>query len=878
MENEDREAKNIPIQEIFANGQNVTLGVNPVNSVSQNNANTANNAAITNNTANANDEDTANDSIANFPKIVSLGNVSVSEPNIPDQSLSFKDIMPIKLIVIFLGLYLFSLVLNKYTFNSLPLINISFLFFKSSVYLSSILLNLLIFATSLINLVKIVQANLGISPGLTSVKIKQYAGISIALIILTSFLNIFNVNFAQPTSTSHLTIYQNLTMYLSNNLLYLQSLKFLTVFSDFCVPRLLFLTEIFTASWLFIYFKPIYSYYRKFAGLFSFKELQNKNYVSRIPGYSRQQLLKIHKSYFTNINGLIGLNVLIMVMALFLKAIVLPIIFLGAQLIFWYEMITFIKLIRHLKLNKIESEIYPSLNNEIIIPYKVESGLEKWFWQRFNQSGSKKKILVMVILTLTCFSSIGNYLLIALSKFTNLLNLASGASYKVLAPAQIVNNLQVLSSLFFLILICFIMIFLYFRRLSLKPTLIKINSQGLAFGRRVNDIKYVDEIIYWQHIKNIRIDNSPKNILNKTLVFDIDTQANIQQNIHNGQRTWMYVLEALNSIKPSNEFKINLNAITDFNHRELILKAIEKYGNQIPRDASVIEMLQTPSEHSYTDIWLQALASPPKRNSLKPLEMDCQLKDLRYRVIGYLASGGQGSTYIAYDSVLNQEVVLKEFILPVFVDLNVRKDALTQFEAEAKILKKINHPQIVTLIDYFTQDHRAYLVLEYIQGLTLKEIILRDGFMEENKVINISIQLLKVLQYLHRQNPSIIHRDLTPDNILLQANGDIKIIDFNVAKQSNTVTIVSKVVGKHAYMPPEQFQGTVSTQSDIYSLGATMSYLLTGYEPTPISVANPQKLNNLISDKINNIVVKATALKLTNRYEHVQDILTEIET
>ncbi len=150
--------------------------------------------------------------------------------------------------------------------------------------------------------------------------------------------------------------------------------------------------------------------------------------------------------------------------------------------------------------------------------------------------------------------------------------------------------------------------------------------------------------------------------------------------------------------------------------------------------------------------------------------------------------------------------------------------------------------------------------------------------MEENKVINISIQLLKVLQYLHRQNPSIIHRDLTPDNILLQANGDIKIIDFNVAKQSNTVTIVSKVVGKHAYMPPEQFQGTVSTQSDIYSLGATMSYLLTGYEPTPISVANPQKLNNLISDKINNIVVKATALKLTNRYEHVQDILTEIET
>ncbi len=866
MQNKDREAKSKAIQEIFANDQNVTLEVNLDNSVSHNNADIANN------------ETDANDTIANLSKIVSQDNVDVSESNIPDQSLSFKDILPIKLIVIFLGLYLFSLILNKYTLNISPLINISFLFFKSAVYLSSILFNLLIFATNLINLAKIVQANLGINPGLTLLKIKQYAGISIALIILTSFLNIFNVNFAQPTSSLYLTTYQNLVMYLSNNLLYLQSLKILTVFSDFCVPRLLCLTEIFTLSWLFIYFKPIYSYYRKFASLFGFKELQNKNYVSRITGYSRQQLLKIHKLYYTNINGLICLNVLIIVMALFVKSIVLPIIFFCTQLIFWYEIITFVKLIRHLKLNKIESKIYPSLSNDIIIPYKLESGLEKWFWQRFNQPGSKKKILIIIILILTCFSSIGNYLLIALSKFTNLLNLANGSGYKALAPAQIISNLQVLSSLFFLILICIILSFWYLRRLSLKPTLIKINSQGIAFGRSVNDIKYVDEIIYWQNIKNIRIDNAPKNILNKTLVFDINTQANIQQNIHNGVRTWMYVLEGLNSVKPSNEFKINLNAITDFNHRELILKAIEKYGNQIPRDASVIEMLQTPSEHSYTDIWLQALASPPKRNSLKPLEMDCHLKDLRYRVIGYLASGGQGSTYVAYDSVLNQEVVLKEFILPVFVDLNVRKDALTQFEAEAKILKKINHPQIVTLIDYFTQDHRAYLVLEYIQGVTLKEIILRDGFMEENKVINISIQLLKVLQYLHHQNPSIIHRDLTPDNILLQTNGDIKIIDFNVAKQSNTVTIVSKVVGKHAYMPPEQFQGTVSTQSDIYSFGATMSYLLTGHEPTPISAANPQKLNNLISDKINNIVLKATALKLANRYEHVQDILTEIET
>ncbi len=302
-------------------------------------------------------------------------------------------------------------------------------------------------------------------------------------------------------------------------------------------------------------------------------------------------------------------------------------------------------------------------------------------------------------------------------------------------------------------------------------------------------------------------------------------------------------------------------------------KSIEKYAQHIPRDSNVIEILQPPSEHSYTDVWLQALASPPKRNNLKPLDLGDKLKDERYAVESYLGSGGQGSTYLAYDKIINERVVLKEFILPVFVDLHVRKDALSQFEAEAKILKKINHPNIVKLLDYFTQDHRAYLVLEYIDGITLKDLVLKDGPLPDKRVEEIALKLCNTLNYLHSQDPPIIHRDLTPDNIIYLSNNDIKIIDFNVARQNSSVTIVSKVVGKHAYMPPEQFQGLSSKQSDIYSLGASLYYLLTSTEPIPISQSNPQKTNSQINDKINSVVLKATAVKTENRYQDVTEII-----
>ncbi len=135
------------------------------------------------------------------------------------------------------------------------------------------------------------------------------------------------------------------------------------------------------------------------------------------------------------------------------------------------------------------------------------------------------------------------------------------------------------------------------------------------------------------------------------------------------------------------------------------------------------------------------------------------------------------------------------------------------------MLKSINDDGIVKLIDYFIEDHRAYLVLEHIDGCTLRELILRDGPLSEDKAYDLALQMCRLLNVLHSN--SIIHRDFTPDNLMLNSKGILKLIDFNVAQEIRDGS-TGTVVGKHAYLPPEQFRGKATSQSDLYAFGATM--------------------------------------------------------
>ncbi|MBS1954196.1 MAG: serine/threonine protein kinase [Cyanobacteria bacterium SZAS-4] len=324
---------------------------------------------------------------------------------------------------------------------------------------------------------------------------------------------------------------------------------------------------------------------------------------------------------------------------------------------------------------------------------------------------------------------------------------------------------------------------------------------------------------------------------------------------------------------------LNIEAIKGNGSRETLLKTITKFAPEAVQDQALIRALMPPQRESYTELWLQTLTTPPKRNRLTPLSDGQRLKSGKYIVERQLASGGQGVAYLAHEgdgagsSVSSDsgstdaipKVVLKEFVLPVYTSRTVRKQALERFENEARILEELSHPQIVKLIDFFLEDHRAYLVLEHIDGMSLRQLVAKNGPMPLADIISLSMQMCDVLEYLHSLSPAVVHRDFTPDNLILDSNGRLVLIDFNVAQQKQWTT-TSTVVGKHAYLPAEQFRGKPTTQSDLYAMGATLYFLFSGKDPQPITSSHPREFDANVAKEFDDIVSKLTATESEERY------------
>lgn len=203
----------------------------------------------------------------------------------------------------------------------------------------------------------------------------------------------------------------------------------------------------------------------------------------------------------------------------------------------------------------------------------------------------------------------------------------------------------------------------------------------------------------------------------------------------------------------------------------------------------------------------------------------------RYRIVRQLGKGGMGAVYEAVDERLNTTIALKETFS---VSARLRK----QFAQEAQLLAQLDHPALPRVSDYFTEGKRAFLVMRFISGTDLSEIISRQpGPFPRNQVIAWADQLLDALIYLHTRNRQIIHRDIKPHNLKLTSTGQIALLDFGLAKAqvadaSASTSSVSIFGYTRRYSPLEQMQdqGT-SPQSDIYALGATLYHLLTGVKP-----------------------------------------------
>ena len=208
----------------------------------------------------------------------------------------------------------------------------------------------------------------------------------------------------------------------------------------------------------------------------------------------------------------------------------------------------------------------------------------------------------------------------------------------------------------------------------------------------------------------------------------------------------------------------------------------------------------------------------------------------RYRIASVLGQGGIGITYAAFDAQTGDLVALKALS---FRRMNEWK-VLELFEREAKVLAQLDHPAIPRYLDYFQidtdHDRDFYIVQQLVEGKSLAQAIADGWHGSEEDIKQIAEQVLEVLSYLHQLKPPVIHRDIKPQNIILQPNRKIALVDFGAVQDTYRSTQVggSTFVGTYGYMPPEQFRGKAIPATDLYALGATILFLLTGRSPADL--------------------------------------------
>lgn len=253
----------------------------------------------------------------------------------------------------------------------------------------------------------------------------------------------------------------------------------------------------------------------------------------------------------------------------------------------------------------------------------------------------------------------------------------------------------------------------------------------------------------------------------------------------------------------------------------------------------------------------------------------------RYKILGLLGKGGMGAVYKAQDLRLQNSIVaIKEMSTQALGAENL-SEAIKAFENEAAMLITLRHPALPRITDFFNQgENRWYLVMDYIEGGNLSNIIQKRGKIPEEEVVNWLYQLGEVLDYLHNQNPQIIFRDLKPSNVMLTPDNKLKLIDFGIARHfqpdntSDTTLYVS-----HGFSPPEQYGlSQTDIRSDIYALGALLHYALTGLNPQEqlFQFVPPKELVP-VSDQLNALIMKAVEYHPEARPANIKELMALME-
>lgn len=261
---------------------------------------------------------------------------------------------------------------------------------------------------------------------------------------------------------------------------------------------------------------------------------------------------------------------------------------------------------------------------------------------------------------------------------------------------------------------------------------------------------------------------------------------------------------------------------------------------------------------SYTKMWEESLAERFEVTNFVPLSGGSELKSGAIKILMLLTCGGMSSVYLARDNE-GQRMIVKELAVPIDANSDKEKKLHEMFAREAAVLAKLNHPHIVQVLDHFVENGRDYLILEYLPGLTLRQHVLMNGPFSEADTVKIAGQVSDILVYLHGLSPPVIHRDVTPDNLIIsESDRKVTLVDFGAASEF-VGSLTGTLIGKQCYIPIEQFQGKATTGSDLYALGATMHFLVTGEDPEPISVSHPARVKSTVSAPFDALVSALTA-------------------
>lgn len=322
--------------------------------------------------------------------------------------------------------------------------------------------------------------------------------------------------------------------------------------------------------------------------------------------------------------------------------------------------------------------------------------------------------------------------------------------------------------------------------------------------------------------------------------------------------------------------------LSRFNRLQLkcLFLAIENWiePSKLSRDvvrAKNMLLIECAGDGSYTDVWMQDLEDKFSTTSFAPLISGQCLQDSTYRITTELSTRGRSAVYLGSNKT-GQPVVIKELVAPSDSNSIESQKQKEMFHREVRLLLKVDHEKIARVLDFFTESDRDYIVIEYRQGLSLRQKYHLGERLDEADVIDVLKQLLEVVQFLHHMDPPIIHRDLTPDNIILQKDGTIAVVDFGAANEY-LGGVTSTLVGKQSYMPPEQVRGKASPASDIYAIGATAYFLLTAEDPEALSESSPRSRVDSVSASLDEVIRKCTRIEPEDRYASCEEVLDALK-